>query len=241
MKQKWSVLSSNALSKLFLYTSSTIVAINFTFNFNSPQWLPSSPIVAQARFITFDVGVLPTRNSLCWKKKSKTNQQTNKPKRKEVEMKELRWYAEYEGNAIRENLLRTFLLPVVSCDSRSSSVSLTSSSFQRACKGLRKVCMGWSGAWGVWGGEGGRLDTEGPFGNSVDVCRLVLKVLILPKTKTYNKFSFSHPLSDLVSDSCVWVLNPSRSVMVWRFILVPNFRIGTISPLQEPKVMGSCS
>ena len=175
------------------------------------------------------------------KKKSKTNQQTNKPKRKEVEMKELRWYAEYEGNAIRENLLRTFLLPVVSCDSRSSSVSLTSSSFQRACKGLRKVCMGWSEAWGVGGGEGGRLDTEGPFGNSVDVCRLVLKVLILPKTKTYNKFSFSHPLSDLVSDSCVWVLNPSRSVMVWRFILVPNFRIGTISPLQEPKGMGSCS
>lgn len=177
--------------------------------------------------------------TLLEKKKSKTNQQTNKPKRKEVEMKELRWYAEYEGNAIRENLLRTFLLPVVSCDSRSSSVSLTSSSFQRACKGLRKVCMGWSGAWGV--GGGGRLDTEGPFGNSVDVCRLVLKVLILPKTKTYNKFSFSHPLSDLVSDSCVWVLNPSRSVMVWRFILVPNFRIGTISPLQEPKVMGSCS
>ena len=73
--------------------------------------------------------------------------------------------------------------------------------------------MGWSGAWGVRGG-GGRLDTEGPFGDSVDVCRLVLKVLILPKTKTYNKFSFSHPLSDLVSDSFVWVLNPSRSVMV---------------------------
>ena len=70
-------------------------------------------------------------------------------------MKELRWYAEYEGNAIRENLLRTFLLPVVSCDSRSSSVSLTSSSFQRACKGLRKVCMGWSEAWGVGGGKGG--------------------------------------------------------------------------------------
>lgn len=73
--------------------------------------------------------------------------------------------------------------------------------------------MGWSGAWGVGGGVGGvgggRLDTEGPFGNSVDVCRLVLKVLILPNTKTYNKFSFSHPLSDLVSDSCVWVLNPS--------------------------------
>ena len=72
--------------------------------------------------------------------------------------------------------------------------------------------MGWSGAWGV--GGGGRLDTEGPFGNSVDVRRLVLKVLILPKTKTYNKFSFSHPLADLVSDSCVWVLNPSRSFMV---------------------------
>ena len=176
------------------------------------------------------------------KKKSKTNQQKNKPKRKEVEMKELRWYAEYEGNAIRENLLRTFLLPVVSCDSRSSSVSLTSSSFQRACKGLRKVCMGWSGAWGCGGGgEGGRLDTEGPFRNSVDVCRLFLKVLNLPKTKTDNKFSFSHPLSDLVSDSCVWALNPSRSVIVWRFILVPNLRIGTISPLQKPKVMGSCS
>ena len=42
---------------------------------------------------------------------------------------------------------------------------------------------------GCGGGEGGRLDTEGPFGNSVDVCRLVLKVLILPKTKTYKKFS----------------------------------------------------
>ena len=135
MKQKWSVLSSNALSKLFLYTSSTIVAINFTFNFNSPHWLPSSPIVAQARFITFALycgwcgcASYP-KFTLLEKKKSKTNQQKNKPKRKEVEMKELRWYAEYEGNAIRENLLRTFLLPVVSCDSRSSSVSLTSSSF----------------------------------------------------------------------------------------------------------------
>ena len=64
------------------------------------------------------------------------------------------------------------------------------------------------------GGEGGTLDTEGPVGDSADVCRFVLKVLTLPKTKTDNKFSFSHPLSHLVSDSCVWVLNPSRSVMV---------------------------
>ena len=56
-----------------------------------------------------DVGVLPTRNSLCWKKKkSKTNQQKNKPKRKEVEMKELRWYAEYEGNETREKFASNF-------------------------------------------------------------------------------------------------------------------------------------
>lgn len=45
------------------------------------------------------------------KKKSKTNQQKNKPKRKEVEMKELRWYAEYEGNAIREICFELFSFP----------------------------------------------------------------------------------------------------------------------------------
>lgn len=80
---------------------------------------------------------------------------------------------------------------------------------------LKKSLYGLEWGVGVWGGgEGGRLDTEGPFRNSVDVCRLFLKVLNLPKTKTDNKFSFSHPLSDLVSDSCVWALNPSRSVIV---------------------------
>ena len=159
MKQKWSVLSNNALSKLFLYTSSTIVAINFTFNFNSPHWLPSSPIVAQARFITFALycgwcgcASYP-QFTLLEKKKSKTNQQKNKPKRKEVEMKELRWYAEYEGNETREKFASNF------SSSRGLlwfALVISLSHFKLFLEGMQRLKKSLYGLeWGVrWGGEG---------------------------------------------------------------------------------------
>ena len=90
MKQKWSVLSSNALSKLFLYTSSTIVAINFTFNFQLTPLITVKPFCSPSSIYNICtvlwvmwVCFLPAIHFAGKKKKVKrTNKKTNLKEKK---------------------------------------------------------------------------------------------------------------------------------------------------------------